>query len=199
MARMSEAEFARVGLGKRAVAGSVRQLRQPSSSKGRERLDRIPYEEEAIEFEVPLPFNPRPKERPKTVPDLRRIEQAFLAARGNLGAFREMLSKGFSRTYTPRRTKDYEDLIAMAARAAMRSRRPLACPVDVSIRFVLAGDPGKWPTSSVDGDGDNLEKAVLDALNGIVFEDDRQVVRSFREKSCGPIPLVVVRVAPAAP
>lgn len=32
-----------------------------------------------------------------------------------------------------------------------------------------------WPTVKTSGDVDNLAKAVLDAMNGLVFEDDAQV------------------------
>jgi len=202
MAHLSEAEFKRLTarLGKKPNGAKVAaDAPAPRKQKGRARLERIAYDETPVSFEVDLPYDPRPKERPRTVSDMRLVESAFLSSKGNLAAFRSMLAKGFSRTFTPKGTKEYEDLIAVSARGAMRSRQPLKCPVEVSITFVLKGEEGHWPTSAADGDGDNLEKAVLDALNGVVFDDDRQVVRSTREKRCGPEPRLLISVVPARP
>lgn len=202
MARISSADAKRLGLlgrsaGARRAEGPAA---APGASRtGRKRAMRVVYPDPPVEFSIPLPFDPRPKERPRTVMDQRRVEQAFVEAKGSLAAFRSALGRGASRTFTPKGTKDYEALVSYAARAAMRGRPPLDCPIDVTIEFTLTGDTALWPTSAADGDGDNLEKAVLDALNGIVFVDDRQVVRSVRAKTCGPAPAVRVRVAPAAP
>lgn len=203
MAHLTEAEFkklterlATMPKGAKVATGTPAPRRQ----KGRDRLARITYDDSPVVFELELGHDPRPKERPRTVSDMRAIESAFLAARGNLAAFRSMLSqRGISRTFTPKGTKDYEDLIAVEARRAMGSRQPLKCPVEVSMVFVLKGEEGLWPTSAADGDGDNLEKAVLDALNKVVFEDDRQVVKSTREKRCGPSPRLIISVSPASP
>jgi len=200
MAHMTEAQFKRLRLGSKPNGARVADEGTPvRKAKGRARLERVAYPDAPVEFEVHLPYDPRPKERPRTVSDMRQVEAAFMSAKGNLAAFRSMLAKGFSRTFTPKGTKEYEDLIALAARTAMRSRPPMRCPVEVRITFVLKGEAGQWPTSSADGDGDNLEKAVLDALNGIAFEDDRQVVRSVREKVCGPEPRLIIGIAPARP
>jgi Holliday junction resolvase RusA-like endonuclease len=81
----------------------------------------------------------------------------------------------------------------------MIGKKMFECPVETNIVFVLKGEDNIWPTSRLDGDADNLEKSVLDALNGIVFEDDKLVVRSIREKRCGIEPCVHIRIAPANP
>lgn len=199
MATISEADARRLGLLGTKRAAAARGSGTAPKTKGRERAMRVAYPDEPVEFAVDLPFDPRPKERPRTVTDLRRIEEAFMAAKGSLAAFRSILGKGSSKTFTPKGTRDYEALISYGAKAAMRSRQPLSCPVEVEIQFMLKGDASLWPTSAADGDGDNLEKAVLDALNGIVFVDDRQVVRSVRTKVCGPQPGLWIRVAAARP
>lgn len=203
MARLSAAEARRLGLslqGSKATLKEKKSTAKPSK-KGREanRAERVHYPGDPIVFSLNLPFDPKPKERPRTVTDFGAIERAFLASRGRIEAFRSMIGKGTSRTFTPKATKGYEDLIAIAAAAAMAGRQPFDCPVDVRILFTLKGNPDKWPTSAADGDSDNMEKAVLDAMNGIVFTDDRLVVRSTKEKACGPTPGIVIEIRPAAP
>lgn len=192
--RLTEAQARRLGLGVPAAEKPKR-----TSAKGRDRMARAAPAGEAVEFSVALPHDPRPKARPRTVMSEAGLKAAFLASKGSLEAFMRMAAGRSSRTFTPKATADYESLVAGAARAAMGRREPLACPVETDIVLVLQGDPAVWPTSRLDGDADNLEKAVLDALNGIVFTDDRLVVRSYREKRCGPDPMVVVKVAPARP
>ena len=95
----------------------------------------------------------------------------------------------FTRTghaYTPAKTRNAETLIATAARAAMNGRTPVEAPVSV---FVMAyfPIPKSWPkekreraachliSPQVKPDADNCLKLVLDAMNGIVFKDDKQV------------------------
>lgn len=93
---------------------------------------------------------------------------------------------GFSRMAADRKTATYENLVAMAAEAALAGREPFDCPVAVQIRArivpaasasrkaredMLSGrsPPAKKP------DLDNIIKC-LDALNGIAFRDDALVV-----------------------
>lgn len=98
------------------------------------------------------------------------------------------------RTYTPARTAEHEDRIRKeaAAVASMRSpdgspmapmQGPLICnivcqmPIPKSWPKARREDAqrfGRWHTGKPDAD--NLAKAVLDALNGILYEDDSQVV-----------------------
>jgi crossover junction endodeoxyribonuclease RusA len=77
---------------------------------------------------------------------------------------RPRVAKG--RAYTPDRTAQYETAIGWAARAAMRSRRPVESRVGVTIRV--------WGASP-SADIDNIAKTVLDGMNGIVYVDDRKV------------------------
>jgi Holliday junction resolvase RusA-like endonuclease len=207
MAMISAADARRLGIrinGTKATARSVKTSEipaDPTKPKGREanRAARVFHAGDSVVVSIDLPFDPKPKERPRTVTNMAAIERAFAASRGRIDVFRSMVGKGTSRTFTPKTTKGYEDLIAIAAAAAMAGRKPFECPVDVRILFTLKGDPEKWPTSAADGDGDNMEKAVLDAMNGIVFLDDRLVVRCSKEKACGPQPRVVIKIEPADP
>lgn len=70
--------------------------------------------------------------------------------------------------YTKPHVKRWQTSVSWAAREAMGGDAPVAGPVRVTMRFVM---PDKTRR-----DCDNLSKAVLDSLNGIVFVDDCQVV-----------------------
>ena len=107
--------------------------------------------------------------------------------------------------YTPEKTKTYEDEIRFMARAAMGASPPLETPVTVAIyirmeipksfskqkrKDALAGiiKPMKKP------DGDNILKCFLDAMNGIVYVDDKQVVNIHLKKVYSEIGAVEVMV-----
>jgi Holliday junction resolvase RusA-like endonuclease len=190
--------------------GKVTKKRAPKSGKskdpaaaseGRNRHARQAYEAEAFVMNIDLPYDPRPKERPRSSLDREVLMKAFVGAQGNIGTFMAMATKGAIHTYTPERTLEYEKLLEAEARELMlRSRRkPFDIPLEADIVFTLAGNPETWPTSGLDGDGDNLQKAVLDALNEVVFTDDRLIVRKKVEKVCGAKPSVSVIIRPANP
>ena len=110
----------------------------------------------------------------------------------------------FVSTYTPTKTRDYEDIIKVAARQAM-TEKPLETPVAVFVYIVvpiltsyskkrkadcLAGieKPTKKP------DLDNVAKCFLDAMNAIVYQDDVQVVSLYVTKVYGTVGQVEVMV-----
>jgi crossover junction endodeoxyribonuclease RusA len=70
------------------------------------------------------------------------------------------------RAYTPARTAAWEDAVGWAARAAQVE--PAMGDVYVSLQF--------WRKGKARADLDNLVKGVLDGLNGIAYDDDKQVV-----------------------
>jgi Holliday junction resolvase RusA-like endonuclease len=109
---------------------------------------------------------------------------------------------GFARAYVP---KDhpihaYRQAVAVAAQAAGASVHE--DPVSVVIDFVfsrpkshmrksgLAADAPRLPRPDID----NLEKAVLDALNGVAWKDDTQVARVVKEKTYGTEGRTTVRI-----
>ena len=93
----------------------------------------------------------------------------------------------FVSTYTPAKTKTYEDLVREAARKAMGDMEPLETPVSAYLYFRLPIPKSYSKKRSKDclsgleqhvkkPDIDNIVKSVLDGLNGIVFLDDCQIV-----------------------
>lgn len=114
-------------------------------------------------------------------------------------------AKVTTRHYTPAKTANYEEAVALIAKSAMRSREPLQgalqatltvgmpIPRSWSQKKRLAAAQGEvWPT--VKPDSDNVAKAVLDACNGIVFGDDSQVVRLLVVKQYAIEPGVSVQI-----
>lgn len=76
----------------------------------------------------------------------------------------------------------YKDALTVRAREAMRGPRMIG-PVAIQIVFVFER-PKSYPRSdsltwhAVKPDFDNCEKSVLDALKGVVYTDDSQIVQS---------------------
>lgn len=106
-----------------------------------------------ISFTVDV--NPLPKQRPR------------LGLRGN--------------TYTPQKTRDYEQLIAQHAMIAMHRANAdmLEGDIELTLRFYRKDDRRV--------DLDNLIKACSDAMNGIIYYDDSQIVSIAAKviRNCG--------------
>lgn len=81
--------------------------------------------------------------------------------------------------YNSDKCKTYREHVALAAKTAMCGRGPISkkTPVRVLVAVFRARPKrttnGDAPTTRPDID--NYAKMILDALNGIVFEDDSQV------------------------
>lgn len=111
----------------------------------------------------------------------------------------------FVSTYTPTKTRDYEDLIKAAARQAMGSSDPLKTPVAAYI-YITVPIPQSYPKkrfkACLEGlerpckkpDIDNIIKAYLDSMNEIVYDDDTQVVSLHSTKVYGTVGLVEVLI-----
>ncbi len=158
-----------------------------------------PAETDGVEFSAEIP--PQPKQRARTFADMKALVSAFVQARGDVKRFTALVQATVMRSVTPDATRIFENAVRQVGIAAVARAggRTFSCPVDMEMHFALAGDPGTWPTSHIDGDLDNMAKAVKDALNGVVYTDDRLVVRVVMSKSCAATPLVTVRVCPARP
>jgi len=89
------------------------------------------------------------------------------------------IPKGRPRVYrghavTPEATRDYEALVRSAAAICWQGE-PTTEPVRVELLF--------WRSNKIRCDIDNLTKAVLDALNGVVWEDDEQIIQLVAYKN----------------
>lgn len=107
--------------------------------------------------------------------------------------------------YTPSGTVEYENLVRMAAHEAMAGAAPTSFPCFVEI-MVFCSVPASWsnkkrakaiagevfPTGKPDLD--NIEKAILDGMNKIVFRDDSVVCDVSKRKRYAETPRVEVWV-----
>lgn len=108
--------------------------------------------------------------------------------------------------FTPAKTRKWEADARMVARAKMAGRPPLRGPLLCEITAVFP-IPVSWPrwkrALCAEGrlhhtskpDGDNVAKAAKDAMNGIAWLDDAQVVELLVSKRYGNAPAVTIDVA----
>lgn len=151
-------------------------------------------EPQVVEFFVP--GEPVGKGRHRAVPRKRRDKST-----GKMGSYIAHI--------TPKRTEDYEALVASTGCEAMAGRSLINVPVLVELRMGLAipkSESKKRKAAMAAGlvmptkkpDMDNVIKAIFDGLNGVVWVDDVQVVDSIVRKRFAEVPGVRVRVVPLA-
>jgi Holliday junction resolvase RusA-like endonuclease len=80
---------------------------------------------------------------------------------------------GAGGAYTPQATVNWANQVGWTAVSQWRPRDPVIEDVAVTLTFFRRGRQR--------ADLDNLVKNVWDALNGIVYQDDRQIVRAVNE------------------
>ncbi len=113
-----------------------------------------------------IPIRPKPKERPRF-------------ANGH--------------AYTPKGTREYEKLIAYYAKqaGATPSKLPLIMTITATFKSPIKRKSFycvKRP------DIDNLQKMVFDALNGVAYEDDAQIVEATITKEYGEKDLLEIEI-----
>lgn len=108
--------------------------------------------------------------------------------------------------YTPATTRAYESEVARLAKVQMIGKPPIAEPISVVVAAWLpmpksftkaerqAAMAGKIAPA---GDVDNYAKSALDALNGIVWLDDRQITQLTATKRYSSAPALTVTVREA--
>lgn len=106
-------------------------------------------------------------------------------------------------TYTPARTAQYEELVAWSFYEAGGKRTESTVKLKLTAFMQV---PVSWSkkrrTAVTEGierpktrpDLDNLIKSVMDGLNGIAYDDDKQVVMIEAEKVYGNPPRVEVEI-----
>lgn len=109
--------------------------------------------------------------------------------------------------FTPPATVEYENAVKREAALSMQGRELFAGPVELWLEIYMPIPPSypkKKAQAARDGllvptkkpDGDNVIKAICDALNGVVWVDDTQVVDYIVKKRFADTPCCVVRVSP---
>lgn len=74
--------------------------------------------------------------------------------------------------YTDSAVKEYTEKVQIAASEAMKGHQAARVPVIVTLHFYRK----RQVDTRAFGDIDNLTKTILDAMNGIVYDDDSRVV-----------------------
>lgn len=82
------------------------------------------------------------------------------------------------RVYQPKRNSDYRQRIQTAARSVMNGQEPLKGEICAQVKLFRKYKP----TAKIFGDVDNFLKNIFDAMNSVVYVDDRQIVRCVVEK-----------------
>ena len=129
-----------------------------------------------------VPGEPRGKGRPK------------FARRGN-----------FVKTYTDAKTASYEDQIRFYALQAMGDHKAIEGAVQVTISICLSVPRSYSKRRTEDclngserplkkPDWDNVAKSICDAMNGIVYVDDTQIVEAHVTKQYAQQSQVIVLV-----
>lgn len=92
--------------------------------------------------------------------------------------------------YTPKATKKYEADIANLYKGPLFEDEFLSMKLrftkegtEMLIEPLQTNDKVKQPASRLTGDIDNYAKSLLDALNGVAYKDDKQIVVLYLEKS----------------
>ena len=108
-----------------------------------------------------------------------------------------------ARMFTPEKTVSYEAIVRHAGHVAMRGAAPLLGAVSARLAIVLQ-IPASWSAKKqakaqaglilpkTKPDIDNVEKAIFDALNGVAWRDDVQIVDVSKTKRYGLTPGVTV-------
>lgn len=110
---------------------------------------------------------------------------------------------GYARAYTPKKTRDYEALVKYYALQLKQQPLIEAIEVDISVHRV---PPKSWSKKKqrealegiilpvVKSDIDNYCKSIIDGLNGVLFEDDKQICRLIANKVYSEEAKAVVRI-----
>ncbi|GLR26526.1 phage protein [Limnobacter litoralis] len=110
-------------------------------------------------------------------------------------------------TYTPEKTVSFENLVKLYASQAMAGKKLLDSMVCVDIHLWISV-PASWSKKkqhqAITGeirpmtkpDADNVAKAICDAMNEIVYTDDKQIVDLRVSKFYAEQPRSEVTVSP---
>lgn len=112
----------------------------------------------------------------------------------------------FVATYTPEKTVSFENMVKLFASHDMGCRPPIEGPLKISVEVVVAPPASmskKKTGQALSGmhkpttkpDLDNVVKSIADALNGVAYVDDKQIVEISARKHYGTADLTRVVVS----
>jgi len=174
----------------------LRDTRKNRASDSRREFADVPGETPRVCFRTTIPLAIRPKARPRVFVSSKAFREGFLRHGLRAASADEAFPIAWTamRSVTPSATRKTERVLRQVLAVEMLSAGlvPFTRPLAVSFDFVLEGDSCLAPVGKRDGDLDNLEKLVLDAMNGIVFEDDSLVVMKWSRKRFGAEPCIFI-------
>lgn len=108
---------------------------------------------------------------------------------------------GFARAYTPKKTIDYEKKVKKCYLDQIGTKFDCALRVEITAFYPIPKSTSKKNRVKMlrdeirctkKPDIDNIAKIILDALNGVAYEDDKQVISLEVNKMYGEVPKVAV-------
>jgi Holliday junction resolvase RusA-like endonuclease len=119
--------------------------------------------------------------------EIRIVVPGNPVGKGRPRAFQTRGARRTIKMHTPEKTRAYEDAVALAGKLAMQGREPLGGPVAMRLDIFMP-IPASWSKAKREAallggvmpisvpDSSNVLKAVEDALNGIAYIDDSQII-----------------------
>ncbi|MCU7840872.1 MAG: RusA family crossover junction endodeoxyribonuclease [Candidatus Thiodiazotropha sp. (ex Troendleina suluensis)] len=110
------------------------------------------------------------------------------------------------RKYTPSKSKNYENAVAIYAKQVMASDPKMLGPVSMTVRLCMKM-PESWSKKRKDEalsgkiaatkkpDCSNVIKGIEDAMNGVVYRDDSQIIEQIIIKRYSAAPQAIITVA----
>ena len=99
--------------------------------------------------------------------------------------WRAICRNGFPRFYISKVGSEFKKVVGLVARTKIKE--PLKSKVKVEVEYCFRGKIGK--------DIDNILKAILDSLTGIVYVDDKQIFELSVKKIAGKKNKLIIKVA----
>ena len=120
----------------------------------------------------------------------------FIVPGKPVGKQRPRFSRTYTgvRTYTPQKTQEYENLVRISYRAVSKEKLKGAISATIYGYFEPPKSKSKKQREQMlkgdisyikKIDSDNLAKSILDALNGVAYDDDSQVCLLVVQKLYG--------------
>lgn len=111
----------------------------------------------------------------------------------------------FAHAYTPKKTKNYEQHVVNTYKSKYNYSHKLKGPLksEVLAFFPIPKSASKKKrelmknniiTNTHKPDIDNIEKSILDSLNGLAYEDDSQIISLYGEKLYSDNPRVELKI-----